>query len=154
MKNLSLTSIVRSALIACALAIGVTASTTSVVAQSNRGTIAIVNVPFAFQIGSQQMPSGLYRINFGLGNMLLLYGPGQVVTTVMTHPEIASKVPTKGFVAFHHIGDAYFLEGLWRVGDDYGMECSQSRAEKEMLRASTKQAPSLTKLALNSAPRR
>jgi hypothetical protein len=153
MKRLSLTSITRSALIACALAIGVFASTPTAKAQSG-SIFATVNISFAFQIGNQQMPAGLYQIVDIASNMLLLRGPGRAAGIVVTHPTTVRTAPTRGYVLFDRIGDAYFLRGLWSANNHYAMECFPGLAEKEMLRASKKPAPGLTTLALNSSPLR
>jgi hypothetical protein len=59
MKNSHLASIVRSTLIACTLMIGTLASTQSASAQSPEA-LATVNIPFAFRMGNQTMPAGMY----------------------------------------------------------------------------------------------
>jgi hypothetical protein len=139
---------VRSALVVCALAVGAFASTTSAVAQTEVGT---VNVPFAFHIDKQEMPAGLYRIDHESSTLYMLRGPSRS-GVVLTHPTAVRKVPAQGLVVFHRIGGAYFLAGLWSAGDKHAMECFRSQAEKQMLQASNQQVPSLTTLAVNSAP--
>jgi hypothetical protein len=139
-----------STLIACALAVGAFASAKSAVAQST-STVATVNVPFAFLIDNREMPAGLYRIDHESSTLFRISGPSQS-GTVLTHPIVVSKVTSKGFVAFHRIGATYFLGGLWIAGNNYGMECFQSRSEKRMLQESRQQVPSLTTLAFNSTP--
>ena len=114
-----------------------------------------VNVPFAFHAGNQQMPAGHYLIEpVSAGSHLLaLRGPGKAFGNVMTHPETAKTVPAQGFVAFHKIGERYFLAGLWSAGEDGGVECYPSRAEKEALEA-LRRDETLTTLALNTVPAR
>jgi hypothetical protein len=152
MKNLNLTSIVRSTLIASSLAIGSFASTASAVAQS--GPTIIVNIPFDFQTDHQKMSAGLYRITHESSGMLLLRGPNEAAGMVLTHPAFLAEAPSKGYVAFQRYGNTYFLEQVWTAENSDGLQCLAGRAEKEMLKASAKPAPSLTKLALNSVPQR
>jgi hypothetical protein len=143
---------VRSTLIACALAVSAFASTKSAVAQL-ASTVATVNVPFPFQIDKKEMPAGLYQIDHESSTLFRISGPTQS-GTMLTHPMAVSKVTTQGFVAFHRIGDTYFLGGLRIAGNNYEMACFQSQAEKRMLQESKQQVPSLTTLAFNSTPRR
>jgi hypothetical protein len=141
---------VRSALIVCALAVGAFAPTKPAVAQFAVGT---VNVPFAFHIDKQELPAGRYSIDRESSTLYMLRGPSRS-GIVLTHPMAISKLPAQGVVAFHRIGGTYFLGGLWSAGDNQPMECFPSKAETQMLQESNKQVPSMTTLAINSAPRR
>ena len=152
MKNSGFTSIVRSTLISCALAIGACAFPLAALAQTAL-TVGTVYVPFLFQIDNQQMPAGLYRIDHEASSLFLLRGPSRS-GMVLTHPAASKTVAAQGFIAFRRIGSTYFLEGLQSAGENTGMECYESRAEKEMLQESKKQAGSVTTLALNSAMQR
>jgi hypothetical protein len=143
-------TIVRSSLIACALAVGAFASTTSAVAQSE---VATVNIPFAFHIDQQVLPAGLYHIDHESSSLFRLRGPARS-GEVLTHPMAARQLATQGAVVFHRIGGTYFLGGLWSPGAKDGMECFQTRAEKEMLKESHQQVPSLTTVAFNATPTR
>jgi hypothetical protein len=112
-----------------------------------------VNVPFAFHIDQQEMPSGLYRIDHESSTLYMLRGPSRS-GIVLTHPAAIGKVPAQGFVVFHRIGGTYFLGGLRSARDNHTMECFRSKAETQMLQESNKQVPSMTTLAINSPPRR
>jgi hypothetical protein len=149
MKNSKLTSILSSTLIAGALAIGSLASTPFAAAQSGE-TLAKVTIPFAFQSGDHQMPAGMYRIDRESQYLLVLHGPSNATGIVFMHPAIASETPTHGKVVFDRSGGKYFLRQIWKAGNNEGLECSKSRAEKETLQAQNKQAPSSVELALNS----
>lgn len=149
MKNSGFTSIIRSPLISCALAIGACASPLTALAQTG-STVGTVYVPFLFQIDNQQMPAGLYHIDHEVSSLFLLRGPSHSAM-VLTHPSASKAVAAQGFIAFRRIGSTYFLEGLRSAGENNGMECYESRAEKELLLESKKQAGSVTTLALNSS---
>jgi hypothetical protein len=141
---------VRSALIVCALAVGAFATTKPAAAQFAVGTM---NVPFAFHIDKQEMPAGLYSIEHESSTLYMLHGPnGSGI--LMTHPMAIKKAPAQGSVVFHRIGGTYFLGGLWSAGDNQPMECFQSKAETQKRQEANQQVPSLTTVAINSAPRR
>jgi hypothetical protein len=142
----------RLTLIACTLVVSAYVSTISAVAQSGT-TLATVNVPFTFHIDKQEMPAGLYRIDHVSSTLFVMSGANRS-GTVLTHPTADAKVPAQGHVVFHRIGGTYFLGELWSAGDTSGMACFESRAERQMLRESKQQVPSLTTLAVNSTPQR
>jgi hypothetical protein len=118
----------------------------------NIKTIA-VNVPFAFQAGDRHMPAGAYLIEHPSSTVFILRGPGAAGAIVSTYPEAVKAVPSQAFVTFHRVGDRYFLGGFWKAGNDNGMECYPSRAEKEALEA-LRRDETLTTLALNIVPAR
>jgi hypothetical protein len=142
----------RLTLITCTLLLSAYVSTISAEAQSGT-TVATVNVPFTFHIDRQEMPAGLYRIDHVSSTLFVLHGADRS-GTVLTHPTADKKVSAQGHVIFHRIGGTYFLGGLWSAGDTFGMACFESRAEIQMLQESKQQVPSLTRLAINSTPRR
>jgi hypothetical protein len=150
MKNTRLTSILGS-LVACALTIGSLGSTQYASAQS--GTpLAEVNIPFAFQMGTQTLPAGMYRIDRESGHLVLLRGPGQAAGFVQTHDAIRSRAANHGTIVFDHYGNKYYLRQIWTAGSTDGLECPKSRAEKESLQATNKLAPDSTEVAFNSVP--
>src|SRR5271170_798293 len=153
MKNTRLTSILSSSVIACALAIGSLASAPSASAQSST-TVAVVNIPFAFQTERQTLPAGEYRIDRLSGNLLRLAGPDQAGGFVMTHDAIKTHPPDHGTIVFDRYGDKYFLRQIWTAGNSTGLECPKSRAEKSALVAQNEQAATSVELAFNSVPQK
>jgi hypothetical protein len=153
MKALNHTSTMRSALIACALAIGVFASTPTAKAQSG-SLIGTANVPFAFQAGSQMLTAGVYEIHRVSTNLLDLRGPNQVRHFVPVNAAETRKATDKGTIVFHRYGDTYFLGQIWEAGATFGAECAESHAEKEILRKANRPTAGLTQVALNPTPRR
>jgi hypothetical protein len=153
MKN-TITSILSSSVIACALTLGSIASTPFASAQSLT-TTAEVNVPFAFQTATATLPAGKYHIVREGRNVIWLQG-SSTGAFALTHDAQASKTPDHGTVVFHRYGDKYYLYEIWTPGSSIGMECSKSRAEKESRSqlAKNADAPSSVELALNYAPQR
>jgi hypothetical protein len=148
MKN-SVPSIIRSTLIAAALAIGVIASAPSAFAASAE-TIATVNVPFSFWMGNHELPAGAYRMLLRSNKMLQLNGPHGQTYMIMVHEAISSKTPRTGYILFHRYGETYFLDQVWSGETNIGVECSRTRAERQMVVASKRSTAGLTQIALNS----
>ena len=151
MKNTRLTSMLSSSLIACALTIGMLASTQSASAQGSTA-LAEVNIPFAFQTPTQTMPAGTYRIDRESGHLIRLQGSGEAGGFVVMDDAIKLHAPKHGYLLFTRYGDQYFLEQIWTAGDTVGLESPKGRAEKETLQAKNKQSQSSVELAFNSAP--
>jgi hypothetical protein len=149
MRNTRLTSILSSALVACALMIGTLASPQVAPAQSST-PVAEVTIPFAFQTGSQTLPAGKYRIDLESNHLILLRGPGQTEGFVEMHDTTKTRPADHGYIVFDRYGSKYFLRQIWTAGDTTGLECSKSRAEKETLQANDNQSPTSTELAFNS----
>jgi hypothetical protein len=151
MKNIRLTSILGSSLIACALTIGSLASTQSAFAQSST-PLAKVDIPFAFQTPLQTLPAGTYRIDRESAQLVRLQGPGAARGFVEMHGAIKSRAANHGYLVFDRYGDKYFLRQIWTPGSRDGLECPKSHAEKESLQAKNKQVPSSVELAFNAVP--
>jgi hypothetical protein len=152
MKN-SVPSIVRSTLIAAALAIGVIASAPSALAASAE-TISTVNVPFSFWMDNHELPAGAYRILLRSSKMLELNGPNGQRHLIIVHEAISSQTPRTGYLLFHRYGETYFLAQVWSGETNIGLECSRThaekRAEQEMVIASKRSTAGLAQIALNS----
>ena len=152
MKSTRLSSILSSGFIACALAIGSLASTQSASAQ----TIAKVTIPFDFQTASSQtLPAGTYLVDRESANLIRLEGPGNASGLVLMHAASRSKAPDHGMLSFDRTGDKYYLRQIWTAGNQTGLECPKSHAEKAAaLLASNKEAVTTVELAFNSEPQK
>ena len=153
MKSFRIASILSSTVIACTLSIASLVSASSAQAQT-KFEMGTVDVPFAFQVGSQKMPAGTYRIEHVLEHLVLLHGPNQSAHFASVHGALALIAPAKGSVVFHRYGDTYFLGQVWVAGEVDGTECPKTQQEREALQASHQIVASDTQLALNSSPRR
>ena len=152
MKNSHLASIIRSTLIACTLMIGTLASTQSASAQSPEA-LATVNIPFAFRMGNQTMPAGMYRIDLVSNHVVKLRGPDHTVGSVAMHSATKLLASDTGIIVFDRYGENYFLRQIWTAGNKDGLESWQTRVEKNMLQANDRKTRSSTQLAFNSTPR-
>jgi hypothetical protein len=135
------------------LSIGALASASPAVAQE----LAVqVNVPFAFQNGSQHLPAGTYRIDLNSEHVILLRGTGGNAGFAMTNPEQRAKALAKGTVVFRRYGDHTYLREIWMPESTVGRKCVTSRAEKkdkQLQIAQNNEGPTNIELALNTMGR-
>src|ERR1700722_3212334 len=150
MKNTRINSILSSGIIGCALAIGSLVSTQSASAQT---PMANVTIPFAFQMGTQTLPAGKYRVERESPNLILLQGSGKASGFIVMNATSRSKAPDHGMLSFDRTGDKYYLRQIWTAGDSTGLECLKSPAEKAALVATNKEAVTSVELAFNSEPK-
>jgi hypothetical protein len=150
MTNLFVSKL-HSSLLTGVLAIGALTSATHTVAQE---LAAKVDVPFAFQNGSQHLPAGTYRIDLNSEHVIILRGTAPNAAGVaMTNPEQRAKAQAKGTVVFRRYGDHYFLHEIWMPESTTGRKCVTSRAEqkeKQLQIGEISTAPSNVELALNT----
>jgi hypothetical protein len=104
-------------------------SSTGAFAQS----YAKADVPFAFSVGSAQLPAGTYDIR--------TVGPGNSSIAVQNHETSAAAMSNAGReqprnaspkLVFHHVGNTYFLAEVWRSSTAEGMIIPASKQEKEL----------------------
>jgi hypothetical protein len=140
-----------SSLLTGVLAIGALTSASHAVAQE---LAAKVDVPFAFQNGSQHLPAGTYRIDLNSEHVIILRGTAPNAAGVaMTNPEQRAKAQAKGTVVFRRYGDHYFLHEIWMPESTIGRKFVTSRAEqkeKQLQIGEISTAPSNVELALNT----
>jgi hypothetical protein len=86
----------------------------------------VVNVPFAFENGSQHFTAGPYTIRMGSQNMLMIRGKSRAGFAMTlfdedSHPSKTTKV------VFRRYGDQYFLYEVWIEGDTSHTSCLLSK---------------------------
>jgi hypothetical protein len=105
-----------------------------------------VNVPFAFQSGSQRMPAGVYRVTIESQHLILLRGDS-MSGFVHTNPQIGKPV-VKDKLVFQRYGNQYFLREVWASQSDTGAKCVKTKLEREVEIALSKAAQPGAELAL------
>ena len=154
MKNNRFSSVLSSAVMSSAIAMGLFASPGSAQAQTDYRVRA--NIPFAFQAGSMQMPAGVYDVTLVSDHLLQLkgQGPGKQSSGFLTViPSQGGKIEKNGRLVFHRYGDRYFLREVWEADSRDGIECTPSGAEKRVV-AQNRQAATQVQLAVNNSPKR
>ena len=104
-------------------------SSTGAFAQS----YAKANVPFAFAVGSAQMPAGTYEIKtVGQGNSSVVIQNDESSAAAMSTAGREQPRNTSAKLVFHRVGNTYFLAEVWRSSTAEGMIIPSSKQEKEL----------------------
>ena len=107
---------------------------TGAYAQSNPQSYAKANVPFAFHVGTAQLPAGCYRI--------LTQYQGIAIRNCKTGATVFSPVQresprdTAAQLVFDHLDNQYFLTQIWGEQGSTGMTVPSSKLERELQVAS------------------
>lgn len=93
------------------------------------GTAVVAEIPFAFQIGSDRLPAGTYRLEMSENGLLWVKGnSGSAVMLVLR--ESTNRASADSAVVFHHYGNQYFLREVRRAGDDGFLWSDETKAER------------------------
>ncbi|MCU1303339.1 MAG: hypothetical protein JWQ87_3623 [Candidatus Sulfotelmatobacter sp.] len=92
-------------------------------------SVVKADVPFAFRVGSAQLPAGTYKISATSDNAIAI-GNGR--TTALSSVRRESPRNTGSKLVFHHLGSQYFLAEIWRGADSTGMVIGRSKMEKQL----------------------
>jgi len=101
------------------------------VAQGKPGDV-LVNVPFAFVAGSQQMPAGSYIVTPANGGFIRMYATQGSKSVYLGVHSVESLKLQEAKLIFHRYGAAYFLAQVWAGNGAIGRELPRSKAEKEI----------------------
>src|ERR1022692_1946564 len=103
---------------------------TGAYAQSYPQFYAKAHVPFAFNVGTAQLPAGCYRI--------LTQYQGIAIRNCKTGATVFSQVQqesprdTAAKLVFDHLNDQYFLTQIWGAAGSEGMTLPSSKLEREV----------------------
>jgi hypothetical protein len=103
-------------------------------AQSDR---VAADIPFAFTVGDQPMPSGQYAVKAAneQGNVLIIRSNDAKNSAIRFSNSIAPKSDkTDARLVFHRYGERYFLAEVWSGGDSTGRQLLTSRQERAIQR--------------------
>jgi hypothetical protein len=104
-------------------------SSTGAFAQS----YAKANVPFAFAVGSAQLPAGTYEIRtLGAGNSSIVIQNRETNAVAMSNAGREQPRSTSAKLVFHRVGNTYFLAEVWRSSTAEGMIIPASKQEKDL----------------------
>ena len=91
----------------------------------------MVDVPFAFSVAGQTLPSGHYMVAAAGTDLIRIFRGQTRGLFVPTHTGMRSKSDGSKLV-FHRYGGTYFLSSVWTTGDRFGKELFRSSAEREL----------------------
>lgn len=124
--------IFRTIFVVASLAVGCVSSPAH--AQFDDHTMTL-NVPFAFQLGSNYLPPGKYTITRPMSEVLEIRNNSHAAL-ILTHDGQSYKSTKTSKVVFDRYGDHYFLRQVWFTpADNTYMECAESKAEKQAKRS-------------------
>jgi hypothetical protein len=96
-------------------------------AQNNK-TLAVVSIPFAFEMGSSHFGPGKYTISLQGENFIVIQGAsGSATSLVRWNPDMKSGDTTK--VVFHRYDDQYFLREVWDANEPSHLVSGETKAE-------------------------
>jgi hypothetical protein len=115
-------------------------------------TIARVNVPFAFECGSQHYPAGIYNIS-RLSNTVLVISGSSRTGLAMMRMDVNILPAKTGGAVFVVSGNQHFFHEIWSTGDTTHVTFYASKAERRVKLASNKVHKPDILLALLEVPR-
>jgi hypothetical protein len=91
------------------------------------------NVPFAFKVGSAELPAGTYIVSTaGASAIRIRNGQTSASALSLVSREYQNNSGTK--LVFHHVAGQYFLAEIWRGAGTNGMVIARSKQEKSLER--------------------
>jgi hypothetical protein len=98
---------------------------------------AKADVPFAFQLGSAQLPAGCYEITKENQSSIIVRNCNtrDAALSVVRRDEASDG---KARLVFQHVGGQYFLQEIYGAAGTAAMVVPVSKAQKEVLLASGK----------------
>ena len=121
-------SMLKLSLCAAALAL---ASTLPSQAQAPAGQ-ARIQVPFAFQVGTEHFAPGVYTVAMINQLTLSVRGAGNSAFAAMKRDSNGNVASSK--VVFQRVGGQYFLREVWTAGGSAHLTAYETKAEKQALK--------------------
>jgi hypothetical protein len=90
------------------------------------------NVPFAFKVGTTQMPAGTYNVQNELGTNLVVVRNVRTGTSVVAMGLQKAPSEKTNKLIFHRYGSQYFLTEILGEKGSQGMVFRATRQEKEL----------------------
>jgi hypothetical protein len=93
------------------------------------GTAVVADIPFAFQIDSEHLPAGKYKLETQGSDVLWVKGD-TTSGIMMVMKDHLNTPAAKGAVVFHHYGNQYFLREVRTANSDGVLWSSETKAER------------------------
>ena len=106
----------------------------------------VVNIPFAFTVGSMALPAGEYRVERIASDspaLRIQRADKGASSIVLSFASQANATPAQSTLVFHRYNDRYFLYQVWTAGSRRGRELRKSPQEKEQALAARHEMPDL-----------
>jgi hypothetical protein len=97
---------------------------------ANAQSAAQANVPFAFNVGSSQLPAGSYRIKLeGSTGGLIMIGNSTTGARMLSLGQREHPGGRSWKLVFEHVGDRYFLTDIWGAPGSAGIKIQAVKPE-------------------------
>lgn len=94
------------------------------------GTRLVVNVPFAFQLGTTHLSCGTYRLKMYGSDLLSMLGDSGS-TIILAGSASGARALQDSAIVFYRYGDRYFLREVRIAGDEGFLWSAETRAERQ-----------------------
>ena len=94
---------------------------------------AKANVPFAFKVGSAQLPAGTYIVST-VGAIAIRIRNGQTSASAFSSVRREYQDNSGAKLVFHHVAGQYFLAEIWTGAGTNGMVIATSKQERSLER--------------------
>ncbi len=102
------------------------------VAGAHAQSPARANVPFAFKVGTTQLPAGTYAIGNDAGSNVVMVRNLQTGASVLAMGRRESPSKKTDKLIFHRYGSQYFLTAILGSTGSQGMVLPATKQEKEL----------------------
>jgi hypothetical protein len=102
------------------------------VAGAHAQTAARANVPFAFKVGTTQMPAGTYTIRNDAGSSVIAVRNVLTGTSALALGRRESPSKQTDKLIFHRYGSQYFLTAILGGKGSQGMDLPATKQEKSL----------------------
>ena len=93
---------------------------------------ARANVPFAFKVGTKQMPAGTYTVHNEIGSNIVMVHNVQTGTSALAMGRRESPTTKTDKLIFRRYGSQYFLTAIRGAKGSQGMVIPATAQEKEL----------------------
>jgi hypothetical protein len=90
------------------------------------------DVPFAFNVGSSQLPAGGYRITVEDVSRMVMIRNFKTGVTVLSLGQRESPGDKSWKLVFRHLGNRYFLTQIWGVQGSAGLKFRAPKPETKL----------------------
>jgi hypothetical protein len=92
---------------------------------------ARANVPFAFKVGTVQVPAGIYSVKRDIDSNIVTVRNVKTGTTVLALVKLQLASKTTGKLIFHQVGSQFSLTEIWGGAGSPGMGLSVPKRNRE-----------------------
>jgi hypothetical protein len=93
---------------------------------------AQANVPFAFNVGSSQLPAGSYRITVEDASGLIMIGNSTTGAKIFSLGQREYPGDKSRKLVFQHLGNRYFLTQIWGAQGSAGLKLRAPKPETKL----------------------